>query len=102
MNIKHMRHYLSMLWKLCLYYIGRFTVLCKIFTYLNFQQKFFSPMCTFISPVELAVMEFIFRFIVVGIAESHHSQFHWDAKVDNGAHGSEKLLLNIQVSEDFA
>ena len=23
-------------------------------------------------------------------------------KIDNGAHGTEKLLLNIQVSEDFA
>ena len=32
----------------------------------------------------------------------HHSQFYRDRQIDNGVHGIEKLLLNCQVSEDFA
>ena len=35
--------------------------------------------------------------------ELHRSEFHRDRKsIENGAHGIEKLLLKIQVSEDFA
>ena len=55
------------------YYIIRFTSLCKIFTYLSVQQKIFGAMCTInqylAGLVVLAVIVFTFQFIWVGMTE---------------------------------
>ena len=49
-------------------YVSRFTLICKIFTYLSTQQKLFSAIYTIIS-VTLAVIGFVFQFIGVGTAD---------------------------------
>ena len=51
-------------------------------------------------PVELVGMKFVFRFMVVGIAEV--LVLPGPPSIENGAHGTEALLLKSQVSEDFA
>ena len=54
---------------LAMYCTIRFTSLCKIFTYLSFQQKFSVPCAPLAVPVELAAIEFVLL---------HYSQFHRD------------------------
>jgi hypothetical protein len=54
------------------YYIIRFTSLCKIFTYEFLAEVFQCHVHHFqylADPVELAAMKFVFQFMVVGIAE---------------------------------
>ena len=64
-----------------MYYVIRFTSLCKMFTYLSFQQKLFSTM-----------------YIIFNAWRNLPRL----PSIENGAHSTENLLLKTQVSEDFA
>jgi hypothetical protein len=58
-------------------------------------------------PLELAVMMFIFWFSAIPTPLNQETTPYQPVStglpsIDNGAHGTEMLLLKIQVSENFA
>ena len=68
--------------KILLHCTIRFTSLCKLFTYLSIQQKQKHFQC-----LEVLVWQLVPPGLPI---------------IENGVHGTEKLLLKTQVCEDFA
>ena len=79
--------------------------LSKFFSYFSFQQKLFDTICTVINtwpPGRTDCDGVRFPDHGGGVGTSPQSVLLGPVSTDNSVHGTEKVLLKIQVSEDFA